>query len=101
MERTRLTSAGELRALFNEFIAPRIQRGELDELVLSSAAAAAASGQPPGTVSELVGYYDAGQRVAVAHRFVTPDGEVAGSGRPDPKEVRWQGELLRLIGHAG
>ncbi len=99
MEGLRLTSASELRALFNEFVLPRVQRGELDELVLMSAAAAAASGQPPGTVSELVGYYEAGQRVAVAHRFMTPDGEVAGSGKPDPKEVRWQGELLRLTGH--
>ncbi|WP_419945015.1 hypothetical protein [Candidatus Poriferisodalis sp.] len=100
MERTRLTSAGELRALFNVFILPRVRHGELDELVLMSAAAAATSGQPPGTVSELVGYYEAGQRVAVAHRFMTPDGEVAASGKPDPKEVRWQGELLRLTEHA-
>lgn len=96
MERVRLTSASELRAVFNAFVLPRVQHGELDELVLMSGEAAAKSGQPRRTRSELVGYYDAGPRIAVAHRFVTPDGEVGGSGRPDPKEVRREGEILRL-----
>ena len=96
MDGRRYTSASELRAVFNAIILARVERGELDELVLSSAEAAAASQQPPGTVSQLVGYYDAGRRVAVAHRFVTPDGELAASGKPDPKEVRVDAELLVL-----
>ncbi|WP_423918777.1 hypothetical protein [Candidatus Poriferisodalis sp.] len=96
MDSRRFTSAAELRAVFNAIVLPRAERGELQELVLSSAQAGPASRQPPGTVSELVGYCEAGLRVAVAHRFVTPDGEVAASGRPDPKEVRMDGELLVL-----
>lgn len=96
MESRRLTSARELRAVFNAFVWPRIEHGELDELVLMSGRAAVASGQPHGTMSELVGYYDSGRRIAVAHRFVMPDGGLGGSGRPDPKEVRHDGELLRL-----
>ena len=98
MERERLTSPRELRAVFNAFVLPRVQSGELDELVLMSGKAAATSGQPSGTVSELVGYYEAGRRIAIAHRFVMPDGEIGGSGKPDPKEVRRDGEILRLNG---
>ncbi|MEK7692793.1 MAG: hypothetical protein AAB349_01210, partial [Chloroflexota bacterium] len=46
-------------------------------------------GEPPGTVSHIVRYFDKGGRVvAIVHEFVLPDGSRGGSGRPDPKWVR-------------
>lgn len=47
-------------------------------------------------MSETVIYLEAGEPVAFAHRFVTADGELGGSGRPDPKAVRFDGEFLYL-----
>ena len=42
--------------------------------------------EPPGTRSQMVAYVDAsGQRVALVHQYLRPDGTLGGSGRPDPK----------------
>lgn len=81
------TSAKELRSVFNAVILPLIERGELLEFVLASRPAARWAGQPHGTLSEIVEYQRDGVAVALVHRFVLPDGELGGSGRPDPKMV--------------
>ena len=94
MPRTTFTSTEEVRAIFNAYVLPRVLAGELTELVRASSAAHPSSGQPRRTRSERVVYYDGGQPVAVAHRFVTPDGNIGGSGRPDPKAVRLGNEWL-------
>ena len=88
------TSADEVRAVFNADILPRYSDGEVSELTQDSSAAHSTSGQPRGTRSERVMYYDGGTPVAVAHRFVTPDGSIGGSGIPDPKAVRLGDEWL-------
>ena len=88
------TSRTELRAVFNAYVLPRVQSGEYDELVEESSTSHPDSGQPPGTRSQRVVYLQGGRRVAIAHRFVLPDGSVGGSGRPDPKAVLFEGQWL-------
>ena len=42
--------------------------------------------QAPGTVTEVVEYATLqGVRLAIAVRYIRPDGTLGGSGRPDPK----------------
>lgn len=94
MTRYTHTSPRELRAIFNAYVLPRVQSGGYSELISDSSAAHPDSGQPHGTRSERVTYFDGGQKVAIAHRFVAPDGSVGGSGRPDPKAVRFEGQWL-------
>jgi hypothetical protein len=54
-------------------------------------------GQPVGTRSQLVEYWDAQQgrlvKVALAHRYLLADGSLGASGKPDPKQVLHQGML--------
>lgn len=88
------TSPEEVRAVFNAYVLPRVRSGELAELVRSSSAPSPISGQPHGTSSQRVVYLNRGQPIAVAHRFVAPDGSIGGSGRPDPKAVRFGNEWL-------
>ena len=88
------TSPDEVRAIFNAYVLPRVRSGELAELVQNSSTPNPSSGQPHGTRSERVVYLDGGLRIAVAHRFVAPDGSLGGSGRPDPKAVRFGNEWL-------
>lgn len=88
------TSAREVRAVFNTYVLPRVQNGELHELTLPATPASAAAGQPPGTLSQQVRYLDENGVVARAHRFVLPDGELGASGLPDPKAVLFQGRWL-------
>ena len=63
----------------------------------------AASGQPYCTRSQILRYFDEdGQRVAVAHQYLRPDGSIGGSGLPDPKAILQDGVLYFLrIGDPG
>ena len=94
MDDSIVTSAREVRAIFNTRVLPRLRAGELAELVLRTGTARPAAGQPVGTLSEEVLYLDHGQSVAYVHRFVTPDGEIGASGLPDPKAVRFGDDWL-------
>ena len=41
-----------------------------------------------GTLSQHIGYYNSdGNLIAKAHRYLRPDGMLAGSGLPDPKRL--------------
>src|SRR3954452_14554874 len=83
-----------LREVFNLHVWPRIQRGELREVVKSSGSPGPDSPEPAGTRSEIVAYHEVGgSTVALAHRYVRPDGSYGGSGlrRPDPKWVVHEG----------
>lgn len=88
------TSASELRALFNEFLLPRVRAGEISEIVLYSDIPSPRSGQPPGALSQTLGYFEAGEKIAEAHRFLLKSGELGGSGLPDPKGMVHEGTLL-------
>jgi hypothetical protein len=55
------------------------------------------SGQPHGTLSQIVIYIDASDlQVALVHQYLRPDGTLGGSGRPDPKKVLTDGVLYIL-----
>lgn len=53
---------------------------------------------PLGTLSQTLWFKNrAGDKLARAHRYLCPDGGLAGSGFPDPKSVFNPGEVL--VGH--
>ena len=54
-------------------------------------------GEPPGTRSQILDYRDPnGERVVTVHRYLRPDGTLGGSGQPDPKWIRREGEVFIL-----
>lgn len=67
------------------------------EVIESSGTPSPKAGQPPGTRSQLVSYWESVggslTKVAVVHRYLRPDGTLGGSGLPDPKAVLHQGVL--------
>jgi hypothetical protein len=89
-----ITSALEVRAVFNAYFQPRVENGELLQLSLPATLTGHTSGQPVGTLSETLLYLDERGVVARAHRFLTPDGEISASGLPDPKAVLFEGQWL-------
>jgi hypothetical protein len=56
--------------------------------------------EPPGTRSQIVSYWEVVggnlQKVALAHRYMRPDGSLGASGFPDPKQVRHEGQKYAL-----
>ena len=51
--------------------------------------------EPLGTLSQVIEYYDAaGQMQVMVHQYLRPDGSIGASGRPDPKWLRHEGEIL-------
>ena len=91
----------KLRELFNSAILPRIEAGELLAFVMEDGPAHPKYGQVPNTRSQMVAYYEPGKsggsvlgpKVAVAHRYLKPDGTLGASGRPDPKTILFEGRL--------
>jgi hypothetical protein len=79
--------ASELRRLFNEGrYYERVLSGELAERIRMDKPTKGTLHTPVGTRSQSVEYYDQeGQRVAVVHQYLLPDGTLGASGRPDPK----------------
>lgn len=72
----------------------RAKSGELSEKVLAQNNASSKAHQPPGTISQLIAYFDAkGREVARAHRYLRRDGTLGASGKPDPKKVFKDGKL--------
>jgi len=97
-------SEWKLRELFNLEVLPRIEAGELQELVLSERPAHPKYGQESGAQSQIVAYYEAGKgskgvigpKVAVIHRYLLSDGSLGASGRPDPKSLKLDGRFYVL-----
>lgn len=81
--------------MFNDgAYAERAAKGELTEKVLSENNPSPKANQPPGTKSQLIGYFDArGREVARAHQYLRKDGRLGASGKPDPKKVFKDGKL--------
>ena len=69
-------------------------RGELGTRLLVSRLAPPSSGEPPGTLSEIVVYLAGPQAVAMSHRYWRPDGTLGGSGVEDPKWLFESAEIL-------
>ena len=95
-------SAATLRVCFNDSqVLARARAGSLVESIkvhedkLVDPVRCATLGVPVGTRSQMVVYEDAHGFVALAHRYLRPDGTVGAHGRPDPKSVLCCGALLR------
>jgi len=93
---TRKVSKAELQQIFNEGgYVERLQRNELLASVERERPAPPGAGQPPGTRSCTVWYFDLHfNRVALVHEYRLPDGSIGASGRPDPKRIILEGEIL-------
>lgn len=85
----------ELRQRFNDGqYWQRATAGELRQEVKRSTLARPEAEQVQGTVSQIVHYYNAqGEKVAVVHQYLQPDGTIGASGRPDPKMLLENGIL--------
>jgi hypothetical protein len=57
-----------------------------------------AANEPFCTYSQMISYRDASNNeVARVHQYLRPDGTIGASGKPDPKRLFVDGELLRLF----
>ena len=78
----------ELRRLFNTYYLESFQRGDLTKVIESSRRPSAHSNQAIDVKSEIWRLYNRnGDYIAAVHTYVKPDGTLAASGKPDPKEV--------------
>ncbi|MEK7992579.1 MAG: hypothetical protein AAB403_02135 [Planctomycetota bacterium] len=83
-------SATELRKKFNDLdYAGRSDRGELRCVVEKQRhPSPPRAREPTCTRSQMLAYFDRqGKRLALAHRYIRPDGKLGGSGKPDPKSL--------------
>jgi len=70
------------------------KQGKLHEKPYFEAPPDKNSGEPPGTLSQIVAYLDSqGRPVAIVHQYVRKDGSLGGGGRPDPKKLFHNGKL--------
>lgn len=87
-------SAETLREIFNESGYWELAKeGKLFEKVYFEDVPQKQSGEPPGTLSQIVAYLDSqGHPVAIVHQYLRRDGTIGGSGRPDPKKLFYKGK---------
>lgn len=94
----RRVAATEIRELFNERqYYHRIATGEVFEDLLENLhATPARSGQPYCTHSQLIAYRErnTNRKVALVHQYLRPDGRIGASGKPDPKWLLGDNEIL-------
>ena len=85
----RRVKPSEIRPLFNESgLFERVTRGELGTFLESDRLVLPEVGLPEGTRSQMVWYLSLdGQKLALVHQYLLPDGSIGGSGRPDPKRM--------------
>jgi len=87
-------SRDELRRLFNQArLYHRLLHGELRAVVRDQHPAPAAARQRPGTVSQIVIYFDGVAPIAEVHQYVRPDGSLGASGQPDPIRLVLNGRV--------
>ena len=91
-------SAETLRRIFNESgYWELVKQGKLFEKVYSEEPPQKRSGEPPGTLSQILAYLDSqGRQMAIVHQYLRKDGSIGGSGRPDPKKLFYQGTVYVL-----
>lgn len=94
----RRVPATEIRDLFNDRqYYHGIASGDIFEDVLESVhATPARSGQPFCTHSQLIAYRErnTNKKLALVHQYLRPDGRIGASGRPDPKWLLGDDEIL-------
>jgi len=94
----RRVAPDEIRERFNT--GDYVRRAESGELRVAIVAdrrlrdeTCLARGEPLGTRTQMIAYYEGSERVALAHRYLRPDGTIGATGLPDPKELLVEGEL--------
>jgi len=92
----RRVTPAELRELFNAGrYHERVVANEMIATVESERPARPEANEPAGTISQMVWYHDASlRRVALIHQYLRRDGTLGGSGRPDPKRLLLDDEIL-------
>ncbi len=82
------TDDQERREVFNRRgLYARARDAEISTVVDQQYTPDPRSGEPDGTVSQLVFYLLDDQPVALVHQYLRPDGSLGASGLPDPKVV--------------
>lgn len=92
----RIVTPDKLREIFNEKkFWERAQSGELRQKILKNRHPSLPLAKEPFcTQSQIIAYYDdRGNRVALVHQYLRPDGTLGLSGRPDPKKLVFNLEL--------
>ena len=92
----RRVEPSEIRERFNESgLFERIIRGELKSALMVDRPVQPEVGLPEGTRSQMVWYLGLdGQELALVHQYLLPDGTIGGSGRPDPKRMILDDEII-------
>ena len=87
-----------MRRLFNDgHYWEQVQSGAFTEVLMEDRLAPPASGEPPGTRSQMMSYRDGkDNEIARVHRYLRPDGSLGASGKPDPKRLLKDNVLYRL-----
>ncbi len=89
-------SCAELCRMFNENrYAERARVGEfMVRVTRDGHPSPERSGEPDCTRSQILAYFDGnGQKVALVHQYLRPDGSLGGSGMQDPKVLYVDGVL--------
>lgn len=74
-----------------------MRAGEFTGTIRRSRPARPAAGQPLGTLSQEVYYFDrAGVEVARVHQYLLADGSLGAGGKPDPKSLFLNGVRYHL-----
>ena len=93
---SRRVEPSEIRERFNESgLLERVARGDLVTVLEADRFVRAEVGLPEGTRSQMVWYLNQeGQKLALVHQYLLPDGSIGGSGRPDPKQMMLNDEII-------
>jgi hypothetical protein len=91
-------SKRELRSIFNACqYEEKLRTGEIfEDLLANPHATPRRSGQPHCTHSQLIAYRErsTNKKLALVHQYLRPDGRIGGSGKPDPKWLLGDNEIL-------
>ena len=90
-------SKPRMRELFNSAILKKQKQENFGIVLLKDRHPRSVKGEPFCTHSQIIAYVkDNGDRVALAHRYLRPDGTIGASGKPDPKIVIWDSTQYEL-----
>ncbi len=92
----RLVEPNEIRERFNKSgLFERVLRGELETVLEDDRLVREEVGLPQGARSQMVWYLGPdGQKLVLVHQYLLPDGTIGGSGRPDPKRMILEDEVI-------
>ncbi len=92
----RRVESDEIRRLFNKSgLFERAEQGELKSVLMVDRLVQPEARLPEGTRSQMIWYLGhGGQKLALVHQYLLPDGTIGGSGRPDTKRMILDDEII-------